>query len=96
MLQLNLTLTDEQVNALQTAAAAHGVTLTTIAQQAIEEYVRKLERQAELQRPQYSLSLPKDERDRLMAEAAAAAEDEYRNNPELTAFEANEVYDYDF
>ncbi len=33
-------------------------------------------------------ALPPAERDAIMAEAAALAEGEYRNNPELTAFEA--------
>jgi hypothetical protein len=32
--------------------------------------------------------LPAEQRDRILAEAAALAEEEYRNNPELTAFEA--------
>jgi hypothetical protein len=32
--------------------------------------------------------LPAAERDAIMAQAAALAEAEYRNNPELTAFEA--------
>ena len=32
--------------------------------------------------------LPAEERDAIMAAAAAVAEDEYRNNSELTAFEA--------
>jgi hypothetical protein len=30
-----------------------------------------------------------------MEESAALMEDEYRNNPELTAFEAYEILDYD-
>jgi hypothetical protein len=32
--------------------------------------------------------LPSEQRDAILAEAAALAEAEYRNNPELTAFEA--------
>jgi hypothetical protein len=95
MVHLDLTLTDEQVHTLKTAAEQQGVAIDAVVQQAIDEYIQKLERKLELQRPQYILSLPDEERDRLMAEAAAAAEDEYRNNPELTAFEANEIYDYD-
>ena len=34
------------------------------------------------------LKLPAAERDAIMQAAAALAEDEYRNNPELTAFDA--------
>ena len=32
--------------------------------------------------------LPSDQRDAILQAAAALAEEEYRNNPELTAFEA--------
>jgi len=32
--------------------------------------------------------LPPEQRDAILAEAAARAEDDYRNDPELTAFEA--------
>lgn len=42
------------------------------------------------------MKLPREERNRILAEAAAAAEEEYRTNPELTEFEAfgeDDLYD---
>jgi hypothetical protein len=90
-IHLDLNLTEEQNRALQAAVAQAGIALDELVERALEDYLRKLE----LERPQNLLLLSDEERNRRMEASAALMEDEYRNNPELTAFEAYEILDYD-
>jgi hypothetical protein len=90
---LHVDVTDEQtLDALQAEARKRETSAELLATWAIRIFLAQ-QGYSTLPKPSELLKLPAGERDFILELSATIAEDSYRSDPELTAFEAYEILD---